>query len=212
MSIIGKRAIALSAACLAAGAAAAQADDQGPDFYAGIHAEYLWGEPTLSPDPAFLSRRDFDGQLGGLTVGVNHFAGNFLIGAEADIGVGNAEGYATDSTGFEGILVDLDWLATVRARAGYKIENVVIFGTGGLALGGLEAKVFNPNTFLFDSTAVGYTVGFGAEMSVSERLSIKAEYLYVDLGEENFPPVFAYGASSAGIETSLFRLGLNLHL
>lgn len=209
---VNKTAGAIAAAMVALTIPETALADDSIDLYAGVHGEYLWGEPTLSPDPSFLSRRDFSGEMAGVTLGINHTMGDFLIGAETDLAFGNADGHATDQLGFEGIFVDLDWLATFRARAGYKVNNVLLFGTGGLALGGLEAVEVNPNTFLFDKTAMGYTVGFGAEMNVSERLSIKGEFLYVDFGKEKFPPVFAYGASSAGVETSLVRLGVNLHL
>jgi outer membrane immunogenic protein len=84
------------------------------------------------------------------------------------------------------------------------------FVTGGLALGGLQAEVFGfgpigPN---FDKTAFGYTVGGGAEWALTDRMTVKAEYLYVDLANEDLN-VSVSGYESVGLETSLVRFGMN---
>ena len=83
---------------------------------------------------------------------------------------------------------DLEWLATVRARVGIVNGDWLLYGTGGLAVGQIEAKYTlnfpELDAFARDSkteTRVGWTVGAGAEVNMG-LWSIKGEYLYYDLG------------------------------
>ena len=87
------------------------------------------------------------------------------------------------------------WFGTLRLRAGYNpAENWLLYATGGLAFGESKysftfsqpgaAAVPAPTTYaLFQtSTNVGFAVGGGAEVKLDRHWSVKAEYLYVDLG------------------------------
>jgi outer membrane immunogenic protein len=96
------------------------------------------------------------------------------------------------------------WFGTVRGRFGYlPTQNLLGYFTGGFAYGRIQhtgsyintsATPFgvgagaqcNSNVPCFagssSSTAVGWTVGGGLEYALSQRVSIKAEYLYVNLG------------------------------
>lgn len=61
---------------------------------------------------------------------------------------------------------------------------------------------------------MGWTVGGGAEFKVTETVSVGAEYLYVDLGSEDyeFSSPNQYGADVAGegdITMSVIRASLN---
>lgn len=192
-------------------APAAQAADLAFDspwdgFYAGIHGEYLWGEPVVT-GILQTDSEDFDGLAGGLTGGYNHVFDQFLLGVEADIALSEADGTASYFTS-EGVNADLDWLSTVRGRLGFVHEDLLFFVTGGLAMGGLEADVFGSSPgYNLDKTAMGYAVGGGAEWALSERMTVKAEYLYVDLAEEDLSLSFIF--DRVGLETSLVRFGVN---
>ena len=87
------------------------------------------------------------------------------------------------------------WFGTLRLRAGYNpADDWLLFVTGGLAVG--ESKYsFNfsqpgaalvpaPTTYALSqsSTNVGFAVGGGAEVKLDRHWSVKAEYLYIDLG------------------------------
>ncbi|MEH2529482.1 opacity protein-like surface antigen [Bradyrhizobium sp. AZCC 1614] len=94
------------------------------------------------------------------------------------------------------------WFGTVRGRAGYAFNNVLFFGTGGLAFGELRATTFG----LTEShTNVGWTLGAGAEVGLAPNWSAKIEYLYVDLANSNF---VITGASN-GYRFGLIRAGVN---
>src|SRR5947199_43538 len=71
----------------------------------------------------------------------------------------------------------------VRGRVGYAFDNVMFYGTGGLAFGELRATTFGLSE---SHTNAGWTLGGGAEMGFALNWSAKIEYLYVDLNNSNF--------------------------
>jgi|HubBroStandDraft_5_1064220.scaffolds.fasta_scaffold109656_1 outer membrane immunogenic protein len=90
------------------------------------------------------------------------------------------------------------WLGTVRGRVGFTHDNLLFYGTGGLAYGrvGISGTVnenvdFSPGggpvftsstPFGVAQTKVGWTLGAGIEGVLAGQWSWKFEYLYVDLG------------------------------
>lgn len=199
---------AFGLAAAAALATSAQADSQWEGLYAGIHSGYLWGEPTVG-DGVTIASDDFDGFAGGVGGGYNHVFDQVLVGMEADVALSGADGTATSTTVGEGVNADLDWLSTVRGRLGFVHDDLLFFATGGLAMGGLGAEVFGSGPgYDLDETAFGYTIGGGIEWAVADRMTVKAEYLYVDLANEDLD-VAVNGFDNVGLETSLVRLGVN---
>jgi outer membrane immunogenic protein len=141
----------------------------------------------------------------GILAGYNWQYGNFVIGAEADI---NYLGFnqtvrhdATDAVSSvlaqdptiatDKVEYTVDWFGTFRARLGYAVDNVLIYGTGGLAYGQmkvhqlLDAANADGDAVRWDSNGkilnAGWTVGGGIEYAY-DRWVLGAEYLYVDLG------------------------------
>jgi outer membrane immunogenic protein len=117
-----------------------------------------------------------------------------------------------------------DWLGTVRARVGWlATPTLLIYGTGGLAYGGVQARVFQSQTINnlftagvfgipfvslnlpysgassgnYQDTRVGWTAGGGFEWMFLPNWSLKAEALYYDLGSVTFAnsPIAAFGPS-----------------
>ena len=99
----------------------------------------------------------------------------------------------------------IDWFGTVRARIGYVWGNgnVLSYVTGGLAYGKVDVEgtstvsavltSLSPVTQAFSHSQVnaGWTVGYGTEGKLLiPGWTLKAEYLYVDLGtlDDNDPP------------------------
>jgi len=122
----------------------------------------------------------------------------------------------------------LQWLGTARLRAGYAFDRTLIFATGGLAFGGIKAESSasqfdGANTDLFagsaSGTKVGYALGGGVEYAFAANMSLKAEYLYYDLGTANYA-VAAANTIAQGeglsvnarqrLDGSLLRIGLNV--
>jgi outer membrane immunogenic protein len=159
-------------------------------FYAGVHGGYAWGSGAGgSPD----------GFVGGLQAGYNYqFSPNGVLGLETDISatsIGNKVG---------GVKFGVDYLGTIRARAGYTIDRAMFYVTGGAAYGQGELEVAGLANTQFHW---GWTLGGGVEAMVTPNVSARLEYLYVDLAKENYQSVF--GPASIGYNTNIVRGGLN---
>lgn len=142
---------------------------------------------------------------------------------------------------------NIDWFGTVRGRVGFLASpDLLIFATGGFAYGRVSesASVSLPpgasnsignfgyafacgptyglgSCFAGSSSriATGWTAGIGGEKRFTQNISLKVEYLHVDLGSSSYPvvgslyagtpftPSFLNARSSATID--LLRAGLN---
>lgn len=199
------------------------------------------------------------GFLGGAQFGYNYLVSPMLLaGFEADIqgsslrgSGGAATSVLTDTTSgpntgtWETAIAAsrrLDYIGTIRARLGAVVTpGVLLYVTGGLAYGGVKsATTINQTTAIagvptnatagsFSDNRAGYTVGGGGEWMFRSNWSVKAEYLYYDLGSANYGtgnilvdegPTALPGFGTAAIGTStrvhfngnIARVGLNYHL
>lgn len=183
-------------------------------------------------------RINASGFTGGLTAGYNWQASNFVFGIESDFNYFGVKGSTSGSalypccapTGFAvASSASSDWLITVRPRAGILVTpSLLLYATGGLAVANVKANFVFTDTFAtatetasLSSTRVGWTVGAGGEYALMNGWSIKAEYLFVDLGRETatstnlraFTPSIAFPANvfthSADLRANIARVGLN---
>lgn len=162
-------------------------------FYAGVNAGYGW---TEAYGPAGVGFTSVNGLFGGAQIGFNVQHDAVVFGVEADI---QASGLSQTVTG---TTVSLDYLGTVRARVGVDVGNGILpYLTAGLAYGQARVDV-PPVETQFHS---GWAVGGGVEFKLQEAVSLKTEYLYVDLGER------AYAGGNAGLRGHTFRVGANFH-
>jgi outer membrane immunogenic protein len=157
--------------------------------YVGANLGYAWGDVTNSiTSPS--------GVLGGIQAGYNWQFGQWVVGVEGDIQGSGA------SDRFAGWKFSNPWFGTLRGRGGFAMNNILIYGTGGLAFGSVRAEVLN----LTESHSVaGWTLGVGAEIGITQNWSAKAEYLYVNLNDSQF----ALTGLPNGYQFSVVRLGVN---
>ena len=159
--------------------------------YLGANLGYNWGSVSNNPtEPS--------GVAGGLQAGYNWQSGTWVYGLEGDI-----QANAADDT-FAPWKFSNPWFGTVRGRLGYAFGNVLFYGTGGLAFGGLRGEAFGLSE---THSAIGWTLGLGAEFALTQNWSAKAEYLYVDLSNNNF----TLTGVPNGYQFNLVRLGVNYH-
>jgi outer membrane immunogenic protein len=167
------------------------------------------------------------GFIGGGQIGYNwQFMNSFVAGIEADIqGIAASNSTSTGfgiapvaaAPGFTSISFlnatrQLEYVGTVRGRLGWLFTpTLLVYGTGGLAYGGVRSNVSTFQTFIpggggvnpafgagqFSDTRVGWTAGGGLEWMFMPRWSVKAEYLYYDLGTLN------YASSPAALTTTV---------
>jgi outer membrane immunogenic protein len=171
----------------------------------------------------------------GAQFGYNYQMQQMVIGFEADLDwadgvrstnfVAPPNGIVTNN-GYQS--AGLQWLGTARLRAGYAFDRALIFATGGLAFGGIKAESSasefdGSNTDLFagsaSGTKVGYALGGGVEYAFAANMSLKAEYLYYDLGKADYAVAAAnaiaegeglFVNASQRLDGSLVRIGLNV--
>ena len=173
----------------------------------------------------------YDWQLGQDRLG----RARFVVGVEADIqaeagaGVGGtlangapgAFNAANAITGNVSVSEHLDYFGTARVRAGYLLRpNLLLYATGGLAYG--QAELTTQTSLLavdgngaplgsaFGSTRysnmlVGWTAGGGFEWMFQPNWSVKAEYLYYDLGAVSVAGALS-GVTPAGAPSNAYTL------
>jgi len=194
--------------------------------------------------------RNSGGGLIGVQAGCNMQKGTFVFGVEGDWDwtsrknttnvafaafpdVGNPA--FTTAARTEQVSTKLDSLATFRGRAGFVWNQIFLYGTGGLAIGDVRSNtnvtfgtfpvlpVYNGAVHIGSGSSwqVGWTAGLGGEYAFNSKWSLKAEYLYVDLGTFTYfsplvaaVPTFAPGYSwrtSVTERDHIVRVGLNYH-
>ena len=202
-------------------------------IYIGLNGGYGFGSSSWTVPAGATAPGSFDinGPLVGGTLGANFQTGQFVFGIEGDGDWSNITGtiagassaaclVATGATGCT-YQTSNDWLATLRARAGVAWDRVLIYATGGGAGGDVKANWSVTATPALagassSSTEFGWTAGAGIEFAITDNVTAKIEYLYVDLQNGSFScTVVACGTAAAvnapvSFETSLVRAGLNL--
>jgi outer membrane immunogenic protein len=148
------------------------------------------------------SGADEGGVLGGGQLGYNHQIGPlFVVGLEADF-QGTSLGGGRGPLGFVplGRSSGLDWFGTARGRVGITPldPHVLFYGTGGFAYGDDGRR-----------NREGWTAGGGVEWAFAPRWSVKAEYLFTNLGKTGHSDLVTPRRSDA---FHIIRVGVNYHV
>jgi outer membrane immunogenic protein len=96
------------------------------------------------------------------------------------------------------------WFGTLRGRAGFAINNILLFATFGLAYGGVKGELGGIDE---SKTHLGWGGGLGMEVGFTPNWSAKVEYLYMDLGNR----AYSITGVDNGLQASYLRLGINYH-
>jgi outer membrane immunogenic protein len=151
-------------------------------FYLGINGGYGWGQARLEAVSGSTGFFNVNGGLVGGTIGWNWQApGSAIVwGIEGDLDWTNIHGTTPCPNPAFTCGAENSWLGTVRGRLGWAANTVLLYATGGFAFGDVNATVSgSPGQ---KATQTGWTVGGGVEAAIARNWSVKAEYLYVDLG------------------------------
>ena len=116
--------------------------------YAGLTGGYGWANTS--------------GFIGGAYAGYNLQTNrNLVVGFEGDV---TATSKSTNP-----------WDATFRGRLGYAWDRFILYGTAGVAVGGLNGAGAS-------STSVGWVGGVGLEAALTDKVTGRIEYRHTDLG------------------------------
>jgi outer membrane immunogenic protein len=203
----------------------AQSQSRFAGGYIGANAGYASGTSTvsdydenLSYQPTLLSPA---GASGGLTLGYNWVNKSVLYGVEFDHNLmGISDRKVTTYPG--DIKSEINSYSTLRGRAGFVVDNgTLFFLTAGVAVAKIDAdgkdsddgSPATDNEFKISKNVTGITFGAGVEHAFSNQLSLKAEYLTVDLPgiDTNDLIDFDDAGDTYNIASKFntFRIGLN---
>lgn len=168
---------------------------------APAYAAYNWMGPYIGANLGYQSgdithdRTEPSGGAFGLQAGYNWQNGQLVFGAETDMQWSNADDVVAP------LKFSNSWFGTLRGRLGYAWNNVLAYGTGGLAYGGVELDTAGLSQ---GRTHYGWTIGVGAEVGLTPNWTARVEYLYFDLTDRTY-----FIGTSHGLESSLLRAGVN---
>ena len=172
---------------------------------------------------------------GGFTAGYNWQVNNAVLGLEGDI---NYFGFKGSASGLGALSllrarpaspchssVSADWLATIRGRIGFLAAPTwLLYATGGAAIAEVKGNFNFTDTFAaatksaaIRDTRLGWTAGVGTEYAFGGGWSLKAEYLYVDLGRSTVTSTNLFGGAfptnvfthSVDLKSNIVRVGVN---
>ncbi len=187
-------------------------------FYVGLHAGYAWGDSQWTNPivPAFDDSLSPRGHFVGAQIGYNwQVAPQWVWGIEADISSASVHKRKNGP----GTLVafdfadEIDLFGTVRLRAGYAVDRTLWYLTGGWAWADGDRDLHVAGTR--DRSGLdhsGWTIGAGVEHAITHNWTLKAEYLYMDLGDKTFvAPNNGFAAIPWNVDLELHsvRFGVN---
>jgi outer membrane immunogenic protein len=205
-------------------------------LYVGGSASYGWGSfnPSTTTEFTPSSYFNFDdaaivnaagtgarvkktGFVGGKHVGYNYQSGQLMVGAEVAFDSFNFTASRSGTAAYSGgsgsfVLnqtVNTEWLFMARGRVGWAANNLLFFGTGGVAVTHLKYNESFSDTFgesgnaSFSKTLIGWIASCGVEYGITQNWSVGAEYLH--LGFSNGLAEISLLNTSVGGPTHMFH-------
>lgn len=179
------------------------------DFDTRVDLDYFDDINDLRNDSySFFNSLSPSGLVGGVQGGYNWQINQLVLGIEADISftdwghsrssfdsddvlrLGGPGGLGDDGYAFGSTSADIDFLASVRGRLGFAMNNFLIYGTGGIAWADADASA---RVVVYDETRdiettwtgkrsfndIGFVVGAGMGwMVIPQTFSVGVEGLY----------------------------------
>ena len=211
-------------------------------LYVGAHVG--WGRTTADGTSDFLdpssappgaanpqaNKLHKSSVIGGAHIGYNwQPTSQILLGIENDwtwVGTRYSFCRQTDTTsapcvdnndGFLTIGSKLEWMTTIRGRLGLVFGNILLYGTGGAAVGsfkttieqnclvlgcGLTSAVRLDQTGTFRDYRVGWVAGGGFEWMMAPHWLFRTEYLHADFG--TLTNSFATNGAGGTVQTAVW--------
>jgi outer membrane immunogenic protein len=206
-------------------------------FYAGIHGGWGWGDADFkTTDTDFTGTliedgfsTDVDGPIVGGQIGLNWQINQFLLGVEADASWSGIDGdlriddIDPPSTYYFTAQTDVEWLASIRGRAGVVWDWVLLYTTGGIAFTGIDVDAeteYGGDPAFFNvsesDTLTGWVLGGGIEAKFAENVTGRIEFLHYEFDDGdltlNFhpnPDAYFLDVESE-LDLNVIRAGVNI--
>ncbi|MGE5510271.1 MAG: outer membrane protein [Bacteroidota bacterium] len=197
--------------------------------------DMIYNDPFGSGD----HKIDAQAAFGGIAAGLNKQYGSIVVGLEVDgsfTDLSSSERFQTlpghacgpvSCTAWD-VSAKLDAFGTARGRLGYVAGPFLFYATGGVAFAQVETtygaedistgKDIHMMRVSDKSNHIGWAAGGGIEWAMTEQLSIKADYIYVDLGSVDYDPTGTTSPTSttpwhekvsADLQFHTVRIGVN---
>lgn len=126
-------------------------------------------------DVAYYGRVGFDKQMNDLVFGVVAEFGKSEISD-------SVSAFSTTPASYT-MLRELNWEATLRARAGFAVDTTLFYGTAGVGLASIDNTFVTTNTanafgIRGDNHRFGVVAGGGIEQRVGNNFSLGLEYMF----------------------------------
>jgi outer membrane immunogenic protein len=138
------------------------------------------------------------GLVGGAQIGVNGQFDKVVVGVEADVSAssnGNSGFGAKFRQGTNG---------SMRGRVGYSLDRVMIYGTGGFSVSNYE---YRSPVASASRMRMGTVFGAGAELMLTENVSIRGEVLRYNYSKSSFASIG--GPANVTPTSNVLRGGMN---
>ena len=162
-------------------------------LYAGVHGGYGWGQA----DTTFVPDINVDGAFGGAQIGYNWMLSELLVGIEGDISWSGIDGTAAAPAASH----EIDWFGTIRARVGMPMGRTLPYVTGGVAFAEASRTAGGVTS---SANHTGYVVGAGIEQALTDQVSAKLEYQFLDFGQKTY-----VGPDDPDLTAHTVRAGVN---
>jgi outer membrane immunogenic protein len=170
------------------------------------------------------------GLIGGAQIGFNYQFSSWVIGAEGTFTAADISGshvsqtlQSATNTITERSTSAPHWYATATGRVGYALNDLLFYAKGGAAwmratyTQDVLADLALTSSQIVGATRGGFVVGAGVEYGITENLSAKFEYDFLDFGSRTyaFNNLSASGAAVGNVpvaiksDTHMFLFGMN---
>ncbi len=199
-------------------------------LYVGVHGGWGWSNassayvnPPANCGPGFgvgcAVDLDPAGAFVGGQLGFNVVTGNgLMIGVEGDYSFASLHDrkvgiFGGNSQFGTQVNLDVDKLATIQARLGWVMGQMMPFVTVGYGWAHTQRSAFNPQFLPVGGTLdtrwhQGLTLGAGVEYAINTKWSVKGEYRFFNGNSQLYSLGFA-GGTRVNLDIHTARFGIN---
>jgi outer membrane immunogenic protein len=158
-------------------------------FYIGVQGGWGWGESDIDDGLLLNESLDLEGFFIGGLAGAQWQWNWAVLGAEIEGNWADIDGDAAipPPAGNE-VTTDINAFGSLSGKLGVAWDRILLYGTGGLAVGNIETGQTVPAVAAFDQdeTYIGWTAGGGVDFAATNNLILGVKYRFYDFGEEEF--------------------------
>ena len=193
----------------------ADIDSMGTVNWAGAYGGVFGGGGFLTPrtkSAANASSTKFStsGTLGGLYAGTNFMVYNrLMLGFEGSTAYSEIKGTGAEPTGRASFRNYV--MADLRGRVGYAFGRVLPFAAAGILYGRSEQIDQATGSQRGHLNSEAFTIGGGIDYRISERVSLRGEYLYATAFNKKLVNLNNCMDCKQQVDGNIFRVGAAYH-